>query len=126
MKSAVKPCNGCPWRTDRIAGDIPTFQLGLAEALAATCPDENGMGPTFEAPLFACHESRPGREFACAGWLAACGSAHPIVRLAVMRGDLDAARLSAAAEWPALHGSFAEMIAKLRTTSSCAVSAEPD
>ncbi len=58
--------------------------MDLAESLAATCPDERGMGPDFSASLFACHKSREGKEIACAGWLAMVGHRHPQVRLAVL------------------------------------------
>ncbi len=118
MKTAKKPCHGCPWRTDRDASDIPEFSLERAEGLAACCPDERGFGPDYFAHLFACHESRDGNEFACAGWLAVCGSAHPLVRQAVGRGALDRTRLSAGADWPELHGTYADVLQKLRDSSS--------
>lgn len=115
MKAAVKPCSGCPWRIDSDAADIPNFDLERAERLARTCPDERGVGPEFGAPMFACHESKEGHEFACAGWLAVCGSAHPLVRLAVIRGNLDPARLTPAAQWPPLHPTHKAMMVKLRS-----------
>jgi hypothetical protein len=114
MKCAPKPCKACPWQLHSSAGDIPNFDLELAERLARTCPDARGMGPEFGATIFACHESKPGREHACAGWLAAVGHAHPAVRLAVVTGRLDASRLSPRPGWPQLHQNFQSLIAKLR------------
>jgi hypothetical protein len=61
--------------------------------------------------MFACHKSPEGREYACAGWLAAVGHHHLGVRLAVITGRLDAAALEPGADWPALFESFGEMAA---------------
>jgi len=46
MKSPRRPCASCPWRRDADAGDIPNFDLGLAEKLADTCPDHRDVGLT--------------------------------------------------------------------------------
>ena len=62
VKAPGQACGSCPWRTDKDARDIPNFDLHLAEELANTCPDENGMGPSFGASWFACHQSREGEE----------------------------------------------------------------
>lgn len=113
MKACTRPCRTCPWRTDSSADDIPNFDPELAERLAETCPHD-GIGPDFGASLFACHESDEGREVACAGWLAVVGHAHPTVRMAVLAGQLAAARLTPGDGWPELHGPFEEVIAKLR------------
>lgn len=109
-----EPCKACPWRADAHAADIPGFDIELAEALAATCPDARGMGPEFGAAMFACHQSKEHHPFACAGWLAVAGHAHPGVRLAVRAGRLSPAALAAPPGWPALHSTFNEMITKLR------------
>ncbi len=112
-----RPCPSCPWRVDQTAAAIPNFSLELAEGLAATCPDERGMGPEFGAAQFACHQSRDGAEVVCAGWLAVAGHAHPGVRLDVLRGTVDHAALSPGEDWPELHQSFGEVIEKLRATA---------
>lgn len=88
-----KPCASCPWRTDTRAGDIPDFKLALAENLAEACPDERWMGPDLGASIFACHLSKIGEEFACAGWRAIVGHRHPAVRPAVLSNRLGAAAL---------------------------------
>lgn len=113
MTAIRKPCAACPWRVDAHAQDIPNFKLELAEDLAASSPRERG-NPEFGDPQFACHQSRPGEEIACAGWLASVGHAHPQVRIGVYQGRVDVAALLPGEDWPELHGSFAEVIAKLR------------
>ncbi len=109
-----KPCRSCPWRVDQHADAIPSFRLDLAERLAPTCPDEHGFGPDFGDPMFACHQSTPDEEVVCAGWLASCGSAHPHVRLAIYLGQIPSEALKPGHEWPELHATFADLIAKLR------------
>lgn len=88
--------------------------MAMAEGLANTCPDARGMGPDFGAPMFACHQAKIAKPFACAGWLAVAGSAHPGVRLAVFAGQLPVTALQPSADSPVLHRSFEDLIAKLR------------
>jgi hypothetical protein len=116
LKTPGKPCPSCPWRRTAGASDIPDFDLKLAEKLADTCPDHRGMGPDFGAAVFACHQSRDGQEFACAGWLATVGHCHPAMRLAVISGRLDPALLEPGADWPELHETYGEVLDKLRIT----------
>lgn len=116
MNKLNKPCASCPWRVDATAGDIPNFDITLAENLAATCPDERSMGPDFGASIFACHQSKPGEEFACAGWLATVGHRHPSVRLAVSLKRLDPSALQPGADWPELHEHYHQVLNKLRAT----------
>lgn len=116
MRTPGRPCRACPWVEGRAAADIAHFDPERAECLSATSPDAEGTGPEIGAPMFACHESREGEEFACAGWLATQGSAHPGVRLAVMSQRLDPASLAPKPDWPALHPTFAAMITNLRNT----------
>lgn len=111
-----RPCKSCPWQVHARASDIPNFSIELAEKLAGTCPDARGMGPDFGATHFACHQSEPGQEFACAGWLASVGHAHPGVRLAIAQGRLDVSRLSSGPDWPQLHATHGEMLEKLKAT----------
>uniref|UniRef100_UPI00403F8A4E DUF6283 family protein n=1 Tax=Paraburkholderia sp. 22B1P TaxID=3080498 RepID=UPI00403F8A4E len=82
MKTLGKPRALCPWRRSAVAEEIPNFDLELAEKLADTCPDHRGTGPDYGTGVFACHQSWPGEEFACAGWLAKVGHRHPAVRCA--------------------------------------------
>jgi hypothetical protein len=116
MKTPGKPCTSCPWRLAAGAKDIPNFNIELAEKLADTCPDHRGMGPDVGASMFACHQSRQGEEFACAGWLAKVGHRHPAVRLAIVGGQLDPAALEPSTGWPELHDDYREVLNKLRAT----------
>ena len=50
------------------------------------------------------------------GWLAMVGSAHPEVRIAVFRHELDPAALRPGADWPELHATYPEVLEKLRAT----------
>ena len=59
MKHANIPCAECPWRTDVPVGKFPPERY---VALAATAYD---LGRT----VFACHMSKDGGEFACAGFI---------------------------------------------------------
>lgn len=118
-----KPCPSCPWRVDQDATAIPNFSLGLAEALAETCP-RNGYGPDFGAPQFACHQSHEGDEIVCAGWLATNGGAHPGVRMNVLTGRVPAEALSPGENWPELHETFEEVIEKLRATTPAEVAVD--
>lgn len=111
------PCRACPWKVDATADQIPGFRLDKAEALVSTCPTPDGEGPGLGDPMFACHQSREGAEVACAGWLAVAGHAHVGARLAAMSGRIDAEALAEPPEdWPELHGTFGQVIAKLRAT----------
>lgn len=92
--------------------------MDLAEDLAKCYPDENGYGPDVDASMFACHQSRPGREFACAGWLATVGHEHPIIRLAVTKNRLSATALRPGQDWPRLHPTYPDVLNKLRATCS--------
>ena len=114
--AAGRPCPSCPWRRDQDGSAIPFYDHAKAEGLAATSPDERGYGPDYGAPMFACHQSTNEREFACAGWLAAVGAAHPNVRLNVSLGHLEPEALEPGEDWPELHATFQEVIEKLRRT----------
>ena len=113
----LKPCPSCPWRVDQEADDIPHFELALAESLAECSPDAKGMGPDFASSCFACHQSKVGEEFACAGWLATVGHRHPKVRLAVTMGRLPVEALTPDPDGPELHATYVEVLDKLRRTS---------
>jgi hypothetical protein len=110
--SAVRqPCKSCPWRVDQDASDIPNFSLELAEGLARTCDGQ------FGSPQMACHQSRDGDEFVCAGWLARHGYDSIAVRLQLIAGKLSPEALEPSDDWPELHADFGEMIEKLRVSS---------
>jgi hypothetical protein len=116
IKVSGRPCESRPWSKDRDARDIPEFSLEMAENLAATCPDERGMGPDFVAKWFARHLSREGSELPCASWLAMVGDAHPSVRMALRDGRLSPEAIRPASDGPVLHESYREVLEKLRRT----------
>ncbi|NIF40102.1 hypothetical protein F3J14_04140 [Burkholderia sp. Tr-862] len=66
--------------------------------------------------MFACHQSKPNEEFACAGWLATVGHRHPSVRLAIASKRLDTSALQPGPDWPELHENYQEVLNKLRAT----------
>lgn len=115
LSTPAQPCKSCPWRCDQKAADIPGFDLALAEQLSDTCPDERNTGPAWGAALFACHQSKPGNELICRGWLAQVGRAHPSIRLAVLQGRLSPQLLTPNPAGPALHNTYPEVLAKLRS-----------
>jgi len=118
LTTLAMPCPSCPWRIDATAQDIPHFDLVLAENLATTCQDERGMELDFGVSMFACHQSKDGREIACAGWMATLGHRHTGVHLAVAMKRLDASALQPCAQWPGLHPSHQQVPEKLRATTT--------
>jgi hypothetical protein len=101
------PCRTCPWRVGQHADEIPNFDLELAEGLVGTTSDQLG------APIFACHQSREGREVICTGWLWRYGADSIAVRLQMLRGELSPCDLVPDPSIE-LHETFDEVIVKLR------------
>ncbi len=89
-----KQCKLCPWKVSTDPHDIPN---GYCETkhrdLSSTIADPGAL-TSVGGPLrmMACHETRPGKELPCVGWLAhQLGPGNNIgLRLAVMRGHVDA------------------------------------
>lgn len=88
----VKQCRSCPWRVDCVPDeDIPRYDRELHDGLRETIASGLQSLSTCDARhVMACHYSKPGAEFACAGWLHnQLGVGNNIgVRLAVMGGHL--------------------------------------
>lgn len=105
LPHCVRPCSNCPWRKDSPAGEFPAARYETLRATAGSPGNEAGL----VAPIFACHKSEPGRDRACAGWLAVVGVEHLGIRLAVTLGRLPARMLRPGADWPDLFGSYEEM-----------------
>lgn len=105
-----RPCVNCPFRRDVEPGEFPT---GRYEALRETCRNEDTVQAPFDAPMFACHKSPHGSEFACAGWLAVEGLNHLRVRLALATGELPPESVQPAADWPDLYRDYDEMAAAM-------------
>jgi hypothetical protein len=102
-----RPCNNCPFRADIPAGEFPPERFA---ALRNTV-GERGREAGLSAPIFACHKSTPGRDRACAGWLATCGYSHLRVRLAVATRALPGRMMEPGPDWPELYNSYDEMAA---------------
>jgi hypothetical protein len=77
MKHAKSPCAECPWRLDVPIGQFPPERF---ETLAATAYDLAGT-------VFACHMSKEGAEFACAGFILQSSAHNMACRLARMPFD---------------------------------------
>lgn len=105
LPHCIRPCANCPWRKDSPAGEFPAARYTALRATAGSPGREAG----FDAPIFACHKSEPGRDRACAGWLAVAGVEHLGIRLAVTLGRLPATALQPAADWPDLFSSYDDM-----------------
>ncbi|QIV79781.1 hypothetical protein EXE63_00765 (plasmid) [Mycolicibacterium frederiksbergense] len=108
LAHCVRPCANCPWRRDSPAGEFPAERYDALRTTAGAPGHEAALG----APIFACHKSEPGRDRACAGWLAIAGINHLGVRLAVALGRLPAEVLRPGGEWPDLFDSYEEMAAR--------------
>lgn len=91
-KAKVSQCKSCPWRVDcEPDKDIPGYDVELAKGL--TCTIASGIESipvNGHQHVMACHYSKPGEEFACAGWLYnQLGPGNNIgVRLGIMCGRL--------------------------------------
>jgi len=102
-----RPCPECPWRCDVERGQFPPERYAALETTRGRRDDPHGgTDAPLGSPWFACHKSRGGEEFHCAGWLAVEGRSHVGVRLAVAVGELDPEALSPGEDWPELHADY--------------------
>ena len=89
-----KQCKKCPWRVTTDPREIPNGYCETKHAGLTTTIAKPGDISTVGVPLriMACHESNPGRELPCVGWLAQqMGTGNNIaLRLAVSMGRIDA------------------------------------
>lgn len=64
-----RQCKKCPWRVDVDPHEIPNGYCPAKHAnLRATIASGIQLGGTLR--IMACHESKPGKELPCVGWLA--------------------------------------------------------
>lgn len=93
-RKPIKQCKSCPWRVDCVPDrDIPNYSPKLAAGLTATINSGIASLQTLfsgQMRIMACHYSKPGEEFPCAGWLYnQLGTGNNIaVRLRVAQGNL--------------------------------------
>ena len=92
MSTPRRQCAKCPWKKSTNPHDIPdgyceTKHATLANTIAK--PGELNLGPLH---IFTCHESKPGAELPCVGWLVnQLGPGNNIgLRLAAQTGRIDA------------------------------------
>jgi hypothetical protein len=88
-----KQCAKCPWRVDVDPHDIPNGYCEIKHAaLRGTIADPGSVRLGGGLRMMACHESKPGKEIACAGWLAnQLGPGNNIgLRMAVITGRVSA------------------------------------
>jgi hypothetical protein len=102
-----RPCSNCPWRRDVPAGEFPMERY---EALRECAGEGPGREAGLDAPVFACHKSRDGGEFPCAGYLAAVGRSSLRVRMLAAYGLIPAEALDPGEDWPALFETYEEMM----------------
>ena len=92
MSETIKQCRSCPWRVDcSPVDDIPNgYSEELHRALSCTIASPGSLRGNGIA--MACHYSKPGEEFACAGWLYhQLGRGNNIaLRLCVISGQMPA------------------------------------
>lgn len=68
----LKQCEKCPWKVSTDPHDIPNgYGEELHRGLACTIAQPGGLNGLMGGQLrvFACHESPPGDEAHCVGWL---------------------------------------------------------
>jgi hypothetical protein len=91
-------CDECPWRKDVPPGRFPPERF---ERLRGT-----SEGADWFKPIFACHKSPEGQEFACVGYLMVCGWGNLSVRMAASSGQFNPRTLVASAP---LYETYEEM-----------------
>lgn len=92
-KRPRRQCARCPWRVGTNPREIPGGYCETKHAaLSRTIADPGRVATDGTLRLMACHESHPGREFPCVGWLShQLGEGNNIpLRMAVIEGRVDA------------------------------------
>ena len=79
-----RPCAGCPWRIDQTG----RFPPGQFRAVAGTTRDASSQ-------VFRCHSARGGHPTVCAGFIVEGGVHNAGLRLLVVMGLVDPARVEA-------------------------------
>lgn len=86
-----RQCAKCPWKKGTYPYDIPNgYSRKKHAALRDTIADPGSMQGT--GKMMACHETPPGKELVCVGWLAnQLGPGNNLkLRLQVITGAVDA------------------------------------
>lgn len=87
-----KQCAKCPWRVDVDPHDIPNGYCEIKHAALRGTIADPGSVRLGDLRIMACHETKPGKEIACVGWLAnQLGPGNNIgLRMAVITGRVSA------------------------------------
>lgn len=63
-------CKACPWRKDVVPErDIPGGYSEEKHCNLKSTISDGGIPTSLDISMMACHESKPGREIVCVGWL---------------------------------------------------------
>ncbi|MGE8063755.1 DUF6283 family protein [Pseudomonas sp. NPDC089569] len=110
MNCAEKPCPTCPWRRSSTVGgaDIPGFSIEDMRRPANTVPPRGTAQDGF-LTIMACHHSKPGQEYACAGYIAQHGQSNINVRF-MARAGTDLNKVLANCAGIDLYDNFYEML----------------
>lgn len=116
---ALKPCLTCPWRkTSTVGGaDIVGFDLEMMRGLSKTVPSRGSDRDGF-FQIMACHHSKEGEEFACAGYIARHGEQNLNVRLMAATKQIDLPSLVEACSSIDLYDNFFEMLDEYESLGS--------
>lgn len=108
---ADKPCPTCPWRKSSAVGggDIQGFEIEKMRNLTNTVPPKGSNQDGFYT-VMACHHSEPGKEYACAGYLARHGEQNIEVRLLNAMGEINLQKVMDNCEGIELYDTFHEML----------------
>ena len=89
---SVRQCKKCPWRKDVDPNDIPNGYCAKKHAALSDTIAEPGVLRGGPLRMMACHESKPGEERPCVGWLAnQLGPGNNIaLRMRALSGSIDA------------------------------------
>jgi len=104
------PCGDCPWREDVEPGQFETCRFDALKSTSTQPEDIASVEDVLSQRMFACHQTKEGREQACAGWLVvAAVQGNLRVRLALATGDLPREAVEPGPDWPPLFSSYEAM-----------------
>lgn len=91
MTKPRQQCKKCPWKTTTNPRVIPNGYCSAKHAALSSTIAEPGSLRRGGLRVMACHETPPGKELACVGWLVnQLGPGNNIaLRLVVMTGQID-------------------------------------
>lgn len=114
-----KPCPTCPWRKSSTVGgaDISGFDLQKMRNLKSTVPPEGADQDGFYS-VMACHHSKEGKDYACAGYIAQHGLQNINVRLLAANNSIDLIKVTENCKDMDLYNNFYEMLADYESANT--------